>query len=90
MLWFQMGLRKWDPPNSFREPTSFWSCALYQDWGLAGVSHTSRASRSTRLSSKVRALADVGLQVWRASLRRCSRALGIQEARPREGWNSSR
>lgn len=78
------------PISPFGEPTSLWRRGLYQDSGWAGVSHISRASRSTRLSSKVRLLADVGLQVWRASWRRWSRDRGMSDARPREGWNSSR
>lgn len=73
-----------------KTPTSLWSCALYQASGLAGVSHRSRASRKTRISSWASPLGDAALWAWRASRNRCCRALGMRPAWPREGWSSSR
>lgn len=83
------GLFAKDPTVLSKTPTSLWSCALYHASGLTGVSHRSRASCKTRISSWASPLGDAALWAWRASRNRCSRALGMSPTRPREGWNSN-
>lgn len=79
-----------DPPSPLPRTYIFLELCAVPGLRRAVASHTSRARCSSCCSSRARLLGDAGRQRPRASWERCSRALGMSAARPREGWNSSR